>query len=91
MSGEVYAAAKASTCCDAVGEECPNGAPRKIAAGNFVGSPEGGGATFPAGRKLNFPFKLAAPSERVLHECAYNSETNGDGVKMFILGRIRPS
>ena len=25
MSGEVYAAAKASTCCDAVGEESPNG------------------------------------------------------------------
>ena len=39
MSGEVYAAAKASTCCDAAGEESPNGAPRKIAAGNFVGSP----------------------------------------------------
>ena len=33
----------------------------------------------------------AAPSERVLHEFAYNSETNGDGVKMFILGRTRPS
>ena len=57
MSGEVYAAAKASTCCDAVGEECPNGAPRKIAAGNFVGSPEGGGATFPAGRALYFTFE----------------------------------
>ena len=25
MSGEVYAAAKASTCCDAVGEEYPKG------------------------------------------------------------------
>ena len=25
MSGEVYAAAKASTCCDAVGEESPKG------------------------------------------------------------------
>ena len=25
----------------------------------------------------------AVPSARVLHECAYNSETNGDGVKMF--------
>ena len=33
----------------------------------------------------------AAPSERVLNEFAYNSETNGDGVKMFILGRARPS
>ena len=32
-----------------------------------------------------------ALSARVLHECAYNSETNGDGVKMFILGRSRPS
>ena len=91
MSGEVYAAAKASTCCDAAGEESPNGAPRKIAAGNFVGSPEGGGAIFPARRALYFTFEPAAPSERVLHEFAYNSETNGDGVKMFILGRIRPS
>ena len=26
-----------------------------------------------------FTFELAAPSERVLHECAYNSETNGNG------------
>ena len=25
MSGEVYAAAKASTCCDAAGEEYPKG------------------------------------------------------------------
>ena len=28
-------------------------------------------------------FNHAAPYERVLHEFAYNSETNGDGVKMF--------
>ena len=47
MSGEVYAAAKASTCCDAVGEEYPNGAPRKIAAGNFVGSPGWRGSNIP--------------------------------------------
>ena len=33
----------------------------------------------------------AAPFERVLHEFAYKSETNGDGVKMFNLGRTRPS
>ena len=33
----------------------------------------------------------AEPSERALHEFAYNSETNGDGVKMFNLGRVRPS
>ena len=32
-----------------------------------------------------------AASERVLHEFTYNSETNGDGVKMFNLGRTRPS
>ena len=32
---------------------------------------------------LYFTFEPAAPSERTLHECAYNSETNGDGVKMF--------
>ena len=38
MSGEVYVAAKASTCCDVTGEESPNGAPRKIAAVNFAGS-----------------------------------------------------
>ena len=57
MSGEVYAATKASTCCDAAGEESPNGAPRKIAAGNFVGSPEGGGTTFPVRRKLYFTFE----------------------------------
>ena len=36
-------------------------------------------------------FEPAAPYEWVLHEFAYNSETNGDGVKMFILGRVRPS
>ena len=36
-------------------------------------------------------FNHAAHSERVLHEFTYNSETNGDGVKMFKLGRIRPS
>ena len=35
--------------------------------------------------------EYAAHSERMLHEFTYNSETNGDGVKMFILGRIRPS
>ena len=29
MSGEVYAAAKASTCCDAVGEESRMGLPAK--------------------------------------------------------------
>ena len=44
-----------------------------------------------SGRTPNFPIEPAVPSERVLHECAYNSETNGDGVKMFILGRTRPS
>ena len=31
------------------------------------------------GRALYFTFEYAALSERVLHECAYNSETNGDG------------
>ena len=74
-----------------MGEESPNGAPRKIAAGNFVESPEGGGATFPARRELYFTFEHDATSEQVLHEFTHNSETNGDGVKMFILGRIRPS
>ena len=43
------------------------------------------------GRTHYFTFEHAATSERVLHEFTYNSETNGDGVKMFILGRIRPS
>ena len=43
------------------------------------------------GRTTNFTFKPAVSSERVLHEFAYNSETNGDGVKMFNLGRTRPS
>ena len=52
---------------------------------------EGGGTTFPAGRALYFTFEHDAPSERVLYEFTYNSETNGDGVKMFILGRTRPS
>ena len=27
----------------------------------------------------SFTSEHAAPSERTLHECAYNSETNGDG------------
>ena len=52
---------------------------------------EGGGATFPARRAPYFAFEPAAPSEQVLHEFTYNSETNGDGVKMFKLGRICPS
>ena len=43
------------------------------------------------GRTPVFIFEPVAPSERVLHEFTYNSETNGDGVKMFILGRTRPS
>ena len=38
-----------------------------------------------------FTFEPAATSERVLHECAYNSETNGDGVKMFKHVRTRTS
>ena len=52
---------------------------------------EGGGATFPARRTPHFTLEPAALSARVLYECAYNSETNGDGVKMFKLGRTRPS
>ena len=32
ISGEVYAAAQASTCCDVTGEESPNGAPREMHA-----------------------------------------------------------
>ena len=52
---------------------------------------EGGGATFPARRAPYFTFEHDALSARVLYECAYNSETNGDGVKMFKLGRTRPS
>ena len=43
------------------------------------------------GRTPVFIYEHAAPSERVLHEFAYNSETNGDGVKMFKLGRNCPS
>ena len=43
------------------------------------------------GRMPVFIYEPAAPFEQVLHECAYNSETNGDGLKMFILGRICPS
>ena len=43
------------------------------------------------GRTHNFTFEHAATSERVLHEFTYNSETTGDGVKMFNLGRTRPS
>ena len=64
MSGEVYAAAMPSTCCDAVGEESPNGAPRKIAAGNFVGSPGWRGSNIPRGTCTLFTFEYdEAPSE----------------------------
>ena len=47
ISGEVYAAAQASTCCDVTGEESPNGAPRKMHA--FCGVPglDGGILTYP--------------------------------------------
>ena len=43
------------------------------------------------GRTPLFIFEPDATSERALHEFAYNSETNGDGVKMFNLGQMRPS
>ena len=61
MSGEVYAAAKASTCCDAVGEESPNGAPRKIAAGNFVGSPGWRGNNTPMSGDVRPISRLSPP------------------------------
>ena len=35
------------------------------------------------GRALYFTFEHDATFERVLNEFTYNSETNGDGVKMF--------
>ena len=78
MSGEVYAAAKASTCCDAVGEEYPKG--RR-------------GSNTPLSGDVHpvLIFNHPAPYAQVLHEFAYNSETNGDGANMFILGRTRPS
>ena len=58
------------------------------------GKPEGKeGAQYShvRGRAPYFTFEHDETSERVLYEFTYNSETNGDGVKMFILGRIRPS
>ena len=53
---------------------------------------EGGGTTLPCQGRAPYPtLEHAEPYERVSHELAYNSETNGDGVKMFNLGRVRPS
>ena len=43
------------------------------------------------GRTLKSTLEYNPHSEQVLNEFAYNSETNGDGVKTFKLGRIRPS
>ena len=43
------------------------------------------------GRTLKSTLEYNPHSERALHEFTYNSETNGDGVKMFKLGRICPS
>ena len=43
------------------------------------------------GRTLKSTLEYNPHSERALHDFAYNSETNGDGVKTFKLGRIRPS
>ena len=57
------------------------------------GMPEGKEGEQHSPRDVHFILtsESAAPSERVLHEFTYNSETNGDGVKMFKLGRTRPS
>ena len=66
MSGEVYAAAKASTCCDAAGEEYPKGRRGNNTHMSWDVHPV-------------LIFNHPAPSERVLHEFAYNFETNGDG------------
>ena len=57
------------------------------------GKPEGKEGEQHSPRDVHFILtsEHAAPSARALHEFAYNSETNGDGVKMFKLGCIRPS
>ena len=67
------------------------GLPAKSPQAILWGPRVGGGATFPERRAAYPTVEPAVPSERVLHEFAYYSETNGDGVKMFILGRSRPS
>ena len=59
------------------------GLPAKSPQAILWGPRKEGGATFPARRTLDFTLEPAAPSERVLYEFTYNSETNGDGVKMF--------
>ena len=56
------------------------GLPAKSPQAILWGPRVGGGTTLPCqGRALYFTFEYAALSERVLHECAYNPETNGDG------------
>ena len=89
MSGEVYAAAKASTCC---GRKARMGLPTKSPQAILWG-PRKEGEQYSNVRDVHpvLTSEPAALSERVLHEFAYNSETNGDGVKMFNLGRVRPS
>ena len=60
---------------------------------DFGGNPQEGGNQYFHVKDVHSILtpEHAALSARVLNEFAYNSETNGDGVKMFILGQVRPS
>ena len=66
ISGEVYAAAQASTCCDVTGEESPNGAPRKMHA--FCGVP-GLEGEIKITRETNSPFEACLDTTKRLREC----------------------
>ena len=70
ISGEVHAAAQASTCCDITGEESPNGAPRKMHA--FCGVPglEGGILT---PRETNSLFEAYLNTTNSLFEVCLNT------------------
>ena len=78
ISGEVYAAAQASTCCDVTGEESP-----KERRGEIKITPE-----------TNSLFEASPSTTQPLIECclfSYNSETTGDGAKMFNSDEYVPS
>ena len=81
ISGEVYAAAQASTCCDVTGEESPNGAPRKMHA--FCGVPglEGDIKITP---ETNGSFEASLSATNILYKalprtrCSLAFRTGGD-------------
>ena len=77
LSGEVYAAAQASTCCDVTGEESPNGAHRKMHAFCGVTGLEG---------EIKITRGTKSLSEACLNTTRTLTECLGSHTNAFLLG-----